>query len=93
MGKVKISFPSVFTALTRGEREVEVSASSLREALSQLVERYGEKFKDRVFDQAGNLRRLLNIYVNGKNIRHLQGLETALKDGDEVSVLPAVSGG
>lgn len=93
MGKVKVSFPSVFVALTRGEKEVEVSASTLKDALAQLVEKYGEKFKDRVLDQAGNPRRLLNIYVNGKNVRHLQGLETALNDGDEVSVLPAVSGG
>ena len=49
--------------------------------------------KERLCDESGELRRFINIYVNGEDIRFLSGLETPLKDGDEVSIVPAVAGG
>lgn len=89
----KVLFPSALLRATGGEREVEVLASTLTEALSALAERYGEGFRERLFDASGKPKRLLNFYVNGKNVRFLKGLETPLNDGDEVSILPSVSGG
>lgn len=92
MGRVKITF---YGALMRsiGEREVEVEASTLKEALEGLTAKYGETFKERIFDEAGNLKRFINVYVNGKDIRFLNQLETTLKHGDETLIIPAVSGG
>jgi molybdopterin synthase sulfur carrier subunit len=49
--------------------------------------------KDRLCDEAGEIRRFVNIYVNGEDVRFLQGLATPVKDGDEVSIVPAVAGG
>jgi len=92
VGRVKITF---YGALGRsiGEREVEVEASTLKEALEGLTVKYGETFKERIFDEAGNLKRFINVYVNGKDIRFLNQLETTLKHGDETLIIPAVSGG
>jgi len=93
MGEITVIFPSVLTSATGGEKEVKVSASSLKDALNLLASRYGEKFKGRIFDSSGGVRRLLNFYVNGKNIQHLGGIDVHLEDGDEVSIIPAVAGG
>jgi len=93
MGKVKVVFPSVLGAVTNGEKTAEVEAANLSEVLHKLTERYGEKFAKRIFESPGKVRHFLNFYVNGKNIRHLDGVDTPLSDGDEVSILPAVSGG
>ncbi|MEM2094302.1 MAG: MoaD family protein [Candidatus Bathyarchaeia archaeon] len=73
--------------------EVKVQASNLMEALRALVEEYSDELSGRLFEHDGSPRRLLNFYVNGKNVRFLQGFETLLRDGDEVSILPSVSGG
>lgn len=93
MGKVKIVFPQVFASVTKGEKVTEVEATTLAEAVNGLITKYGSPFQNRVLESSGKIRRLLNVYVNGKNIHHLKGLETSLTDGDEVSILPAVSGG
>lgn len=93
MSKVKIIFPAVFTKVTGGEKIVEVNASNLLEAINNLGEKYGPQFRNRVFESPGQVRRLLNFYINGKNIQHMSGFETHLNEGDEVSILPAVSGG
>jgi molybdopterin synthase sulfur carrier subunit len=93
MGQVKVLLSSVLTSVTNGEKSVEVSASTLSEALSELAKIYGDDFKERIFDSTGKLRRLLSFYVNGRNVLHISGLETELTDGDEVSIIPTVSGG
>ena len=93
MSNVKVIFPSVLINVTGGEKETSISASSLEEALNLLVTQYGEKFKDRIFDSSGQIKRFINFYVNGKNILHSDGIKTQLKDGDEISILPAVAGG
>ena len=93
MAKVKVIFPSVIVSVTAGEKETELTASTLNEAIDKLVAKYGDKFKDRVLDSSSKPKRLLNFYVNGKNIRFLKNLETTLNDGDKISILPLVSGG
>lgn len=92
-GRVRVVLPSVMAGVTGGERRTEVTASKLGEVIDRLVEKYGEPFRVKIYDSPGRLRRLLNFYVNGKNAHYLGGLEAELKDGDEVSILPAVSGG
>ena len=86
-------FPSVIASVTAGEKETEVSASTLGEVIDRLVAKYGDAFKERIFDSSGNLSKFLNFYVNGRNVRFLKQLETQLNDGDKVLILPTVSGG
>lgn len=91
MARVKVSFSSALASLTKGEKEVEVDAGSVREIFAALESRYGEDFIKRLFDDRGNLRRFVN--VNGKDVRFLGGLDVKLKSGDEVDILPAIAGG
>jgi len=90
---MKIRFSSAFLSLTK-EREVEMEFEqiSVKDMIEELGKRYGEEFKNRLLED-GQLRRFVNVYVNGEDIRHLDGLDTIVKKGDEVSILPAVSGG
>lgn len=88
-----MKFPSIVSRLIGGRREVEVEASNVEEAFKKLAEDLGEKFKEAVFDHNGNIRRTLNVFLNGKNIRLMNVQELKLKDGDEISIVPAVGGG
>ncbi|MFQ6051811.1 MAG: MoaD family protein [Candidatus Hydrothermarchaeota archaeon] len=93
MARVRIRFSSVLHDLTR-ERETELEGvSTVKSLFNTLVEKYGKEFSERVLDDTGRPRRFVNVYVNGKDIRHLKYIDTELNDGDEVSILPAVSGG
>jgi len=92
MGKVKLRLLATL-ATAIGRKEVETEASSLKEALDVLTAEYGDKFKAKVFDTTGNPKRQIKIYVNGRDIRFLNQLDTLLNDGDEVLILPAVTGG
>jgi adenylyltransferase/sulfurtransferase len=90
---VKIIFPSIITKVTNGEKETQVSASTVEDALNQLTLKYGDSFKNRIFDVSGNPKRFLNLYVNGKNIRFLNNLATPVTDDDEMTILPSITGG
>jgi len=68
--------------------EVSLDAATVGEAVHQL-----EGVRERVLDEQGALRRHVNVFVNGESVKFLDGLATALSDGDEVAILPAVSGG
>jgi len=76
-----------------GEKKVEISASTLTEAFSSISEKMGDDFKRRVLNDDGTPRSLINIYINGKNAKFSEGMETTLNDGDEIYILPAVAGG
>ena len=89
---VRVRIPAPLRAVTEGAAEVDVEGASVADALSQLEGRYPE-IKRRLFDDTGELRRFVNLYVNGEDIRFLSGLETDLKAGDEMSIIPAVAGG
>ena len=93
MAAVKVVVPAVLASSTKGEKEIDVSGSTISEIIAFLAKKYGDSFERRVLDADGKPRSVLNLYVNGKNIRFLSGLDTQLKDGDEVMLLPAVSGG
>ncbi|MFZ9216545.1 MAG: MoaD/ThiS family protein [Vulcanococcus sp.] len=77
---------------TNDEASVELEASSVDGLIDALDGRY-PGLKARLCDEAGKLRRFLNVYVNSEDIRFLENQTTALNDGDEVSIVPAVAGG
>ncbi|MEM2905290.1 MAG: MoaD family protein [Candidatus Bathyarchaeia archaeon] len=93
MSRVKVLIPTVLADSTGGQRVVQLDASTIEEALRRLVEQFGDAFAERVLDPSGAPRRFLNFYVNGRNTRLLQQFQTPLNEGDEIHILPAVSGG
>ena len=88
---VTVKIPAQLRTLTGNESEAEVEGSSVGEALDAVYERY-EGLRDRITED-GELRRFVNVYVGGEDIRFGQGLETPVRDGDEITILPAVAGG
>jgi molybdopterin converting factor small subunit len=76
---------------TEGQSTVEVSGASVQEALDSLGAKY-PGITGRLFDN-GQLRRFVNLYLNNEDVRYLDGLTTAVKDGDELAIIPAVAGG
>ena len=89
---VLVRIPTPLQKLVGDKAEVQVEATSLRDAVSQLASQ-NEEFKARLLDDKGELRRFVNVYVNEEDVRFLQKLDTPLKDGDEVSIVPAIAGG
>lgn len=89
---VIVRVPTPLRALTRGQAEVQVAGDSVGGVLDDL-ERQFPGMGERLFDEKGELRRFINVYVNGEDIRFLDGKTTSLKDGDEVAVVPAIAGG
>lgn len=89
---VKVRIPTPLRRLCEGKELVEVEGESLLEVLKNLEARY-PGFKERLFETNGELRRFINIFVNEEDIRFLNGLNTPLKNGDEVSIVPAIAGG
>lgn len=89
---IKVRIPTPLRPLTKGQGEVESTAASITDMIGSLDAAY-PGLKNRLCDENGDLRRFVNIYVNEEDIRFLNGKETSLKDGDEVSIVPAIAGG
>lgn len=89
---VKVRIPSPLQKLAGNKPEVVCLAANINEMLNEL-ERQCPGIKERLCDAEGKLRRFVNIYVNEEDIRFLQGQETAVKDGDDISIIPAIAGG
>jgi len=89
---VKVRIPAPLRKLTNELDIVSTDGGSLQVCIDRLEAAY-PGLKERICDELGQIRRFVNIYVNGEDVRFLQGLETALKTGDEVSIVPAVAGG
>ena len=89
---VKIKLPTQLRDAAGGATAAEVDGSTVGEALEALYAEHGE-LRERLADGDGGLRRFVNIYLGGEDIRFLEGLDTPLDDGDEVTILPAVAGG
>ena len=89
---IKVRIPTPLRPLTKNQGEVEVTGASIAEIIDNLTSAYSG-LKDRLCDEKGELRRFVNIYVNEEDIRFLKGRDTVLKDGDEVSIVPAIAGG
>ena len=92
MANIIFTIPSVLNQ-GGGEKKTDISADSLQDAFAKISEVMGDDFKRRVLEGDGTPRSLINIYINGKNAKFSSGMETPLKDGDEVYILPAVAGG
>ncbi len=88
---VTVKIPAQLRNLTGNESEAEVEGDSVGEALDALYERF-DGLRDRITED-GELRRFVNVYVGGEDIRFGDGLDTTLSDGDEITILPAVAGG
>jgi MoaD family protein len=88
---VRVKIPTQLREATEGEAVAEVEGATVGEVLDSLYSRYGE-LKSRIAEDGG-LRRFVNVYVAGEDIRFLDGLDTSVSDGDEVTILPAVAGG
>ena len=89
---VQLLIPTPLQKFTHSEASVELDAASVEELLQALEQRF-PGILERICDEEGKLRRFLNVYVNGEDIRFLSNKETVLTDGDEVSIVPAVAGG
>ncbi|MCH2378215.1 MAG: MoaD/ThiS family protein [Pedosphaera sp.] len=89
---VQVRIPTPLRKLTHDEEVVETSAETIGDAIIDLESRY-PGLQERLLDDDGQVRRFVNVYVNEEDIRFLQEKETPLKDGDEVSIIPAIAGG
>lgn len=90
MAKVRV--PTPLRKYTGGEEQVSAAGATVGELVADLDRRY-PGIRDRICDADGNVRRFVNIYVNGDDIRFLSNLETPLREDDEVSIVPAIAGG
>ena len=89
---VMVRIPTPLRRVTNGQAKVEIDTNNVGDMVEQLDSSY-PGFKARLVDENGDLRYFVNIYLNGEDVRFLQGLDTATKSGDEVSIVPAVAGG
>ncbi|MFQ5829508.1 MAG: ubiquitin-like small modifier protein 1 [Candidatus Methylomirabilia bacterium] len=89
---VRVRIPTPLRPVTKGVGEVEAKGSTIGELIDDL-ERQFPGLRERLVGEGGDLRRFINVYVNEEDIRFLQGKDTAVKDGDEVSIVPAIAGG
>ena len=89
---VMVRIPTPLRRMTNGQAKVEIDVNNVGDMVEQLDSSF-PGFKARLVDENGDLRYFVNIYLNGEDVRFLQGLDTATKSGDEVSIVPAVAGG
>jgi sulfur-carrier protein len=89
---VRVRIPTPLRSATDGVAEVTSDAATVGTAISELETRW-PAIRGRLRDESGAVRRFVNLYVNGEDVRFSNGLETMLKSGDELSIVPAVAGG
>jgi sulfur-carrier protein len=89
---VKVRIPTQLRTLTGGAGEVSVEGSTVGEVLKALDAAH-EGFADRLFDDSGELRRFVNVFLADEDVRFLEGLSTPVSDGQTLSIVPAVAGG
>lgn len=89
---IKVRIPQPLQKLTGGKELVEASGTNVNSLIDDLEKNF-PGIKDRICDDKGKIRRFINIYINEEDVRFLQGDATKLKEGDEVSIIPAIAGG
>ena len=89
---LRVRVPTPLRKFTKGADEVTAQGNNVR-AMVEDLERNFPGIKERICDETGKIRRFVNVYVNGDDIRFLQNLDTALKEGDSISIVPAIAGG
>jgi len=89
---IVVRIPTPLRKMTNGQAKVEVDSAVLGDLVEKLNSEF-PGFKDRLVDEEGELRYFVNIYLNGEDVRFMDGLKTVTADGDEISIVPAVAGG
>ena len=89
---VKVRIPTPLQTLTNNQPEVSIEGATVGELIEKLNAEY-PGLKERVCDESGKVRRFINIFVNEQDIRFLEKEDTAVKEGDEISIVPAIAGG
>ena len=89
---VKVRIPTPLRSLTNGSEEVVVEGSSIKEVIDNLETKH-KGFKERLCDENGQIRRFINFYLNDEDIRFKDNQDTAVNDGDQISIVPAIAGG
>ena len=89
---LKVVIPAPLRKYTQGAESVEVEAGTVQEVLDNLNSRY-PGFRNSVCDESGSIRRFINIYIDGEDVRFLENLSTPVTDGAKVAIVPAISGG
>jgi molybdopterin synthase sulfur carrier subunit len=89
---IKVRIPTPLRKLTNDREEVEVNADSVGRAIEELESAF-PGIKERLLDEKGEVRRFVNVYVNEEDIRFMDNQKTSLKEGDEISIIPAIAGG
>jgi MoaD family protein len=87
-----VRIPTPLRKLTAGQEEVQAEGATIGALLEDLDKKH-PGIRERIFDEKGQVRRFVNIFANEEDIRFLQNLDTPVKDGDEVSIVPAIAGG
>ncbi len=89
---VRVRIPTPLQKMTGNQSEVTADGTSIKEVLASLEKKY-PGLQERLYDEKGSLRRFINFYVNNEDIRFLKGEATPVKEGDELSIVPAIAGG
>jgi MoaD family protein len=89
---LKVVIPAPLRKYTTGAEIVEIDAANVQEVIEKLEKRF-PGIRSSICDEAGGLRRFINIYVNGEDVRFLENLRTPTADGAEIAIVPAISGG
>jgi molybdopterin synthase sulfur carrier subunit len=89
---IRVRVPTPLRRFTAGVDEVTAGGASVRAVIEDLEQRH-PGMRERLLDEKGELRRFVNIYLNGEDIRFLQQLDSKVKDGDDISIVPAIAGG
>jgi molybdopterin synthase sulfur carrier subunit len=89
---IKVRVPTPLRSLTGGQSDVTATGDDVAGAIKDLEVQY-PGMADRIYDDTGEVRRFVNLFVNGEDIRFLAGTDTKLKSGDELSIVPAMAGG
>jgi sulfur-carrier protein len=89
---ILVRIPTPLRSVTKGAAEVTATGDTVAAVIDHLEQSY-PGLRERLLDETGDLRRFVNVYVNQEDVRFLEGQKTALKDGDEVSIVPAIAGG
>jgi len=89
---VKVRIPTPLRKLTKDKDTVQAAGETIQDIIDSLEQQY-PGLKERLCDERGELRRFVNVYLNDEDIRFAQGKSTPVKDGDEISVIPAIAGG
>lgn len=89
---ITVRIPTPLRKITQDKDEVEASGTNIKEIIEDLETNY-TGLKERICDENGELRKFVNFYLNDEDIRFMENLETPVKDGDELSIIPAIAGG